>query len=69
MTLDDVPIGLALQNETPFRFACQRLWTERISDVNLPLNLLHRVLEPRVIKPTFVEGRTVTYSCYFLCYL
>ena len=49
MTLDDVPIGLALQNETPFRFACQRLWSEYIGDVNLPLNRLNKVLELRVI--------------------
>lgn len=48
MTLDDVPIGLALQEGTPFRFACQRLWVEHISDVCLPLNVLNRVLEPRV---------------------
>ncbi|XP_063448711.1 uncharacterized protein LOC134728162 [Mytilus trossulus] len=59
MTLDDVPIGLALQNETPFRFACQRLWTERISDVNLPLNLLHRVLEPRDLTELEIEDRNL----------
>lgn len=59
ITLDDVPIGLALQNETPFRFACQRLWTEYISDVNLPLNLLNKVLEPRDLTHLEIENSRI----------
>ncbi|XP_046366340.1 leucine-rich repeat-containing protein 14-like [Haliotis rufescens] len=49
ITLDDVPIGLALQYETPFRFACKRLWMEPILEVVLPPNVINRVLDPRHI--------------------
>ncbi|XP_076453381.1 leucine-rich repeat-containing protein 14-like [Babylonia areolata] len=55
VTLDDVPIGLALQSETPFRFACQRVWTEPITDVSVPLTVIHRILNPRYISHLEIE--------------
>ncbi|KAL8615277.1 hypothetical protein ACOMHN_051769 [Nucella lapillus] len=55
VTLDDVPIGLALQFETPFRFACQRVWTEPISDVSVPLTVIHKILNPRYISHLEIE--------------
>ena len=48
VTLDDVPIGLALQSETPFRYKCQRVWTEPIAEVAVPLAVIHQILDPRV---------------------
>lgn len=55
VTLDDVPIGLAMQFETPFRYTCQRVWTEPITDVSMPLAVIHKILNPRYISHLEIE--------------
>ncbi|OWF55294.1 Leucine-rich repeat-containing protein 14 [Mizuhopecten yessoensis] len=47
ITLDDVPIGLGLQYETPFRFGCKRVWMEPIPEISLPMTGINQVLELR----------------------
>lgn len=47
ITLDDVPIGLGLQYDTPFRFGCKRVWMEPIPEISLPMTGINRVLELR----------------------
>ncbi|KAK3581978.1 hypothetical protein CHS0354_003239 [Potamilus streckersoni] len=49
VTLEDVPIGLALQYETPFRFACQKVWFEPISEVIMPFTNIGNVVRLRDI--------------------
>ena len=48
--LEDIPFGLALQNETPFRLACQRLWIEQIPEMETPLLKINKLLEIRVMR-------------------
>ncbi|KAK7087593.1 uncharacterized protein [Littorina saxatilis] len=55
LTLDDVPIGLALQSESPFRYICHRVWTEPISDVDVPLTTITEILDPMNITHLQVE--------------
>lgn len=48
ITLDDVPIGLALQHHSPFRFVCRKLWSQPIAEIGLPFRALPELLDPRV---------------------
>ncbi|KAK3082745.1 hypothetical protein FSP39_004153 [Pinctada imbricata] len=57
--LEDIPIGLAIQNETPFRLACQRLWLEHIPEVECPLNKINKLLEIRDITHLQIEDDTI----------
>lgn len=48
MTLDDVPIGIVLQEVTPFRFDCTRLWMEPIAEIYLPLRNIPFIINAQV---------------------
>ncbi|KAH9515162.1 hypothetical protein Btru_019382 [Bulinus truncatus] len=55
LTIDDVPIGLALQDHSPFRYVCQRAWLEVVPDVSLPVSVINKVLEPRFLTHIEIE--------------
>ncbi|KAK3773866.1 hypothetical protein RRG08_009294 [Elysia crispata] len=59
LTVDDVPIGLALQGHTPFRYVCQKAWLEVLQDVCLPVSVLSKVLEPKYLTHIEVEDSQV----------
>ncbi|XP_012934999.1 uncharacterized protein LOC101852005 [Aplysia californica] len=59
LTIDDVPIGLALQHHSPFRYLCQRTWVEVLPDVSLPVSLLNKVLEARYLTHVEIEDKEV----------
>ncbi|KAK0041004.1 leucine-rich repeat-containing protein 14 [Biomphalaria pfeifferi] len=59
LTIDDVPIGLALQGSSPFRYVCQRAWLEVLPDVCLPVSLLNKVLDPRYLTHLEIEDSDV----------
>ncbi|XP_059146067.1 uncharacterized protein LOC131933306 isoform X2 [Physella acuta] len=59
LTIDDVPIGLALQGSSPFRFVCQRAWLEVLPDVSLPVSLINKVLSPRYLTHIEIEDSEV----------
>jgi hypothetical protein len=46
--VDDVPFGLSLQCNTPFRFRCNRLWMRPTPDVGFPPYNLGAVLDTSV---------------------
>ncbi|GAB1608900.1 uncharacterized protein LOC115231204 [Argonauta hians] len=55
VTLDDVPIGLALQKVSPFRFDCTRVWMESIAEIYLPLRNIPLLINPKCITHLEVE--------------
>ena len=44
IVIDDVPIGLSLQNLTPFKFQCHKLWMRPVSEVTLPMEKVNQVI-------------------------
>lgn len=50
ISIDDVPIGLSLQQFSPFKFSCSRLWMKPISDVSLPLSAIGRLLNTNNVR-------------------
>ncbi|CAL1528753.1 unnamed protein product [Lymnaea stagnalis] len=70
LTIDDVPIGLALQGHSPFRYVCQRAWLEVLPDVCLPVSLINKVLEPRYLTHIEIEDSEVCSDpCRWECLL
>ncbi|XP_074642999.1 leucine-rich repeat-containing protein 14-like [Tubulanus polymorphus] len=60
MNMDDVPIGLALQHITPFRFVCNKLWMQSIPEVALSLQNINKILDPLIISHFEMEDNQVS---------
>lgn len=48
INIDDVPIGLSLQADNPFKFSSRRVWIKPLHDVYFPINQLSTVLNAKV---------------------
>lgn len=48
VVLDDVPIGLSLQDLSPFRFQCNKLWMKSVPEVTLTLDKITKVINVNV---------------------
>ncbi|CAI9744185.1 Hypothetical predicted protein [Octopus vulgaris] len=59
VTLDDVPIGLALQQVSPFRFDCTRVWMESIAEIYLPLRNIPLLINSKCITHLEVEEQNL----------
>ena len=61
MSLDDVPLGLSLQQQAPFRFSCSRLWMQNIPEVGLTPANLGRIIDTNVRHSKHQTRLTVTH--------
>lgn len=59
VTLDDVPIGIVLQEVTPFRFDCTRLWMEPIAEIYLPLRNIPFIINAQGITHLEIEDQNL----------
>ncbi|CAH1801458.1 unnamed protein product [Owenia fusiformis] len=60
LTMDDVPIGLALYPNTPFKFACSKVWMENIPEIPLTAKHLTKLVDPKLITHLEVEDNNIT---------
>lgn len=62
VSIDDVPIGVSLQQFTPFKFNCNRLWIRPIPDVDLPLSAVGQLLNATNIRNFEYENAMLSHD-------